>query len=133
MNLAARLVPLFALLAVPFCVPAQALASATDGGSALDQFRDAYRLIRERYVKPLDDSKLMHGAIKGLVKGLDPHSEYLDAQGFRTLTTGKEQLRVSRLAMDLGSDHKDYSLQGNKAHGRSAHRAFRAGQSSGPN
>ena len=85
MNLAARLVPLFALLAAPFCVPAQVLASATDGGSALDQFLDAYRLIRERYVTPLDDFKLMDGAIKGLVKGLDPHSEYLDAQGFRTL------------------------------------------------
>jgi carboxyl-terminal processing protease len=27
----------------------------------------------------------MDGAIKGLVKGLDPHSEYLDAQGFKTL------------------------------------------------
>jgi carboxyl-terminal processing protease len=84
MNIAARLVPLLALLAAPFCVPAQMQASAIDGNSALDQFRDAYRLIRERYVTPPDALKLMVGAIKGLVKGLDPHSEYLDAQGFRT-------------------------------------------------
>src|SRR6516225_3621768 len=85
MNLAARLVPLFALLAAPFCVPAQMQALANDGSSALDQFREAHRLIRERYVMPLDNFKVMDGDIKGLVKGLDPHSEYLDAQGFRTL------------------------------------------------
>jgi carboxyl-terminal processing protease len=85
MNLAARLVPLFALLAAPFCVPAQVQALAKDGSSAYDQFREAHRLIRERYVMPLDNFKVMDGDIKGLVKGLDPHSEYLDAQDFRTL------------------------------------------------
>jgi hypothetical protein len=77
----ARLVPLFALLAAPFCVPVQVQALAIDGSSALDQFRDAYRLIRERYVTPPGDFKLIDGAIKGLVKGLDSHSDYLDGQG----------------------------------------------------
>jgi hypothetical protein len=50
MNLAARLVPLFAFLAAPFCAPAQVQALANDGSSALDQFREAHRLIREGYV-----------------------------------------------------------------------------------
>jgi carboxyl-terminal processing protease len=32
-----------------------------------------------------DDSKLIEGAIKGLMRELDPHSEYLDMQTFRTI------------------------------------------------
>jgi carboxyl-terminal processing protease len=59
-------------------------AAAAEGRPALEQFREIYQLVRQRYVTTPDDSKLIEGAIKGLLQGLDPHSEYLDAQSYRT-------------------------------------------------
>jgi carboxyl-terminal processing protease len=60
-------------------------AVAAEGHPTLELFRDVYQLVHERYVSSPDDSKLIEGAIKGLVRELDPHSEYLDAQTFRTM------------------------------------------------
>jgi carboxyl-terminal processing protease len=48
-------------------------------------FTEIYQVVHERYVSLPDDSKLIEGAIKGLMWGLDPHSEYLDAQTYRTV------------------------------------------------
>jgi carboxyl-terminal processing protease len=62
-----------------------ALAVAAEGHPTLQLFRDIYQMVQERYVTAPDDSKLIEGAIKGLVRELDPHSEYLDAQTFRTV------------------------------------------------
>jgi carboxyl-terminal processing protease len=62
--------------------PSQAVA--TEGDSTLELFREVYQLVHERYVISPDDSKLIEGAIKGLMRELDPHSEYLDVQTFRT-------------------------------------------------
>jgi carboxyl-terminal processing protease len=63
--------------------PAQAVA--TEGRPTLELFREVYQLVQERYVTSPDDSKLIEGAIKGLMRVLDPHSEYLDEQTFRTI------------------------------------------------
>src|SRR4029077_2533754 len=41
--------------------------------------------IKARYVRPIDDQKLIAGALSGVLKGLDPHSAYLDAAAFREL------------------------------------------------
>jgi carboxyl-terminal processing protease len=63
--------------------PAQAVAA--EGRPPLELFREVYQLVHERYVTSPDDSKLIEEAIKGLMRGLDPHSEYLDARTFRTI------------------------------------------------
>jgi carboxyl-terminal processing protease len=47
--------------------------------------------VREAYVDPVEDRKLMQSAIKGLLLDLDPHSAYLeksDAQAFDEETNG---------------------------------------------
>ena len=68
---------------VPFVSrPAQAL---TAEGRPVELFREVYQLVHQRYVTSPDDSKLIEGAIKGLMRELDPHSEYLDMQTFRTI------------------------------------------------
>ena len=60
----------------------------------LDEIRryvGVYNAVREAYVDPVDDKKLMHSAIKGLLLDLDPHSAYLDksdAQAFDEETNG---------------------------------------------
>lgn len=37
-----------------------------------------YNAVKQAYVEPVDDAKLMHSAIRGLLFDLDPHSVYLD-------------------------------------------------------
>lgn len=48
--------------------------------------------VRSDYVEPIDDKELMDGAIRGMVAGLDRHSEFLDADEYRDIrnsTSGK--------------------------------------------
>ena len=60
----------------------------------LDEIRRyvlVYNAVREAYVDPVSDRKLMQSAIKGLLLDLDPHSAYLeksDAQAFDEETSG---------------------------------------------
>jgi carboxyl-terminal processing protease len=55
------------------------------------RFVGVFNAVREAYVDPVDDRKLMQSAIKGLLLDLDPHSAYLeksDAQAFDEETNG---------------------------------------------
>lgn len=60
----------------------------------LDEIRryvGVYNAVKEAYVDPVDDRKLMQSAIKGLLLDLDPHSAYLEktaAQAFDEDTSG---------------------------------------------
>jgi len=48
--------------------------------------------VRRDYVEPIDEKELMDGAIRGMVAGLDRHSEFLDADEYRDIrnsTSGK--------------------------------------------
>ena len=60
-------------------------------GDAL-RFAGVYRLIESRYVTDVDSTKLMDGAISGMIQSLgDPHSIYLDPKTYHQLmeqTTG---------------------------------------------
>jgi carboxyl-terminal processing protease len=51
-----------------------------------------FDIVRGDYVDKPDDAKLVISSIKGMLSGLDPHSSYMDAQGFRDMeeeTRGK--------------------------------------------
>jgi carboxyl-terminal processing protease len=41
--------------------------------------------VKQDFVEPVDDSVLLESAIRGMVSGLDPHSEYLDADEYRDI------------------------------------------------
>jgi carboxyl-terminal processing protease len=50
-----------------------------------------YNAVKDAYVEPVDDKKLMHSAIRGLLLDLDPHSTYFDkedAEAFDEQATG---------------------------------------------
>jgi len=47
-----------------------------------DLFSEAFERVRANYVRPVQDSELINGAIEGMVSGLDPHSSYMDAKSF---------------------------------------------------
>ena len=53
------------------------------------QFTDIYGAVKQYYVDPVEDKKLMKEAISGMLQGLDPHSAYLDENAFNEL---QEQL-----------------------------------------
>ncbi len=48
-------------------------------------FSEVFERIKNAYVEPVDDAKLLEDAVRGMLAGLDPHSSYLDAAEFESL------------------------------------------------
>jgi carboxyl-terminal processing protease len=71
-------------------VPLATSAMATVDAKTQDEvqrFLDVFLEVRSNYVEPVDDSKLIEGAIGGMLASLDPHSSYLDARNYKQLRT----------------------------------------------
>ncbi|HXH02955.1 MAG TPA: S41 family peptidase [Candidatus Competibacteraceae bacterium] len=51
-------------------------------------FTEVLERVKQDYVEPIDDKKLLENAIRGILNGLDPHSSYLDQEAFDELQTG---------------------------------------------
>jgi carboxyl-terminal processing protease len=87
-----------------------ASASAAQPPSAplpLDQLRlfaEVFGQIKQEYVEPVDDSKLLTAAIKGMVSSLDPHSAYLDKTDFKDL---QEQITGRFAGIGIESSTED--------------------------
>ena len=59
--------------------------------SEIRRYVSVYNAVKEAYVDPVDDKKLMQSAVRGLLLDLDPHSAYLeksDAEDFDEQTRG---------------------------------------------
>lgn len=54
----------------------------------LRTFAEVFNGIKQGYVEPVEDKKLINNAISGMVSNLDPHSTYLDAEAFKELQVG---------------------------------------------
>lgn len=54
----------------------------------LKKFSEVYARIKNDYVEEVDDKKLITDAIRGMLSGLDPHSDYLDEEAFTELRVG---------------------------------------------
>lgn len=54
----------------------------------LRAFSEIFGRIKSSYVEPVEDKELIENAIRGMLSGLDPHSSYLDLDGFRELREG---------------------------------------------
>ena len=61
---------------------AKAAARADNIYSQLNLFGDVFERIKSDYVEKPDDSKLVEGAINGMISSLDPHSRYMNAKGW---------------------------------------------------
>lgn len=88
-------------------MPTLSLSSAQDPTALseedIDRFTQAIAQIKDFYVQPINDKKLLEDAIRGMVSGLDPHSEYLDGEAYKTLimTTSGE---FSGLGIEVTGD-----------------------------
>ncbi len=51
----------------------------------LDLFGNIFERIRNQYVEPVDESKLIEAAINGMLTSLDPHSSYLPPKAFEDM------------------------------------------------
>jgi len=51
----------------------------------LQQLAAVFGMIKNDYVEPVDEKKLINDAISGMVAGLDPHSQYFDKKSSREL------------------------------------------------
>ncbi|MGV7217370.1 S41 family peptidase [Bradyrhizobium sp. UFLA05-112] len=57
---------------------ARAAAGADDAYSQLNLFGEVFERVKASYVEKPDNSKLIEGAINGMVTSLDPHSRYMN-------------------------------------------------------
>ena len=69
-------------------------SAPTETDEALEKARllaEVMERVKRDYVEPIDDAELLESAIRGMVRDLDAHSEYLDASEYRDIrvsTTG---------------------------------------------
>jgi carboxyl-terminal processing protease len=79
-----------ALVSAVALLPATTAGFAQVDGKAGPQFAKlfaVYQRIKSSYVEPVDDDKLIRGAIDGMLASLDPHSSYLDGGDLQRLET----------------------------------------------
>ena len=75
-------------LAVGQGVFAQRAAEATLPLEDLRTFTEVFATIKDDYVEPIDDRTLLEHAIRGMVNGIDPHSDYLPPTDYQELQAG---------------------------------------------
>ena len=71
-------------------IPATTAGLAAVDGAAGPEFSrlfTVYQIIKANYVEPVDDDKLIKGAIQGMLSSLDPHSSYLEGSSLTRLDT----------------------------------------------
>ncbi|WP_024506957.1 S41 family peptidase [Bradyrhizobium sp. ARR65] len=64
---------------------ARATAAGADTYSQLNLFGEVFERVKADYVEKPDDSKLIEGAINGMVTSLDPHSRYMNDKAWREM------------------------------------------------
>ena len=69
----------------------------------LRAFSEVFGRIKSDYVEPVSDKKLITEAINGMLSGLDPHSAYLDVDGFKELQAGT-QGEFGGLGIEVGME-----------------------------
>ena len=52
----------------------------------IQAFTQAFEMVKQAYVEPVANKKLMQAAIRGMIAGLDPHSEFLDRSELQDLS-----------------------------------------------
>jgi carboxyl-terminal processing protease len=69
----------------------------------LRTFADVFGAIKQGYVEPIEDKKLITYAISGMLSNLDPHSAYLDTESFKDLQVST-QGEFGGLGIEVGME-----------------------------
>jgi carboxyl-terminal processing protease len=100
------LIALGAVLGVLISINFSAVADRNAGPLPIEELRaftEVFGRIKNDYVEPVDDKKLISEAIQGMLSGLDQHSSYLDAEAFRELQVGT-QGEFGGLGIEVGME-----------------------------
>ena len=84
----------------------QAIADLKRSPLPIDELRaftEVFGAIKTNYVEPVEDKKLITGAINGMLTDLDPHSAYLDQEAFKELQVGT-QGQFGGLGIEVGME-----------------------------
>ena len=79
-----------ALVTAVALIPATTATMAQVDGRAGPEFAKLFAVfqrVKASYVEPVEDEKLIRGAIDGMLAALDPHSAYLDGGDLQRLET----------------------------------------------
>ncbi|MEO9461779.1 MAG: S41 family peptidase [Marinomonas sp.] len=79
-----------ALVTAVAILPTATISMAQVDGRAGPEFAKlfaTYQQIKRHYVEPVEDEKLIRGAIDGMLASLDPHSAYVDGSDLQRLET----------------------------------------------
>ena len=66
-------------------VPGPGMAASSETYEQLELFGDIFERVRAQYVDEVDDGDLIESAINGMLRALDPHSSYLNAENFQEM------------------------------------------------
>jgi len=91
------------LIAVDFPAVAQPGAMSALPIEELRAFTEVFGRIKSDYVEVVPDDKLIREAINGMVHGLDPHSDFLDADAFKELQINT-QGKFGGLGIEVGAE-----------------------------
>src|SRR5699024_8169471 len=69
-----------AMVVVQGAPASSASAAGSDTYKELAIFGDIFERVRQQYVTPPEDKKLIETAINGMLTSLDPHSSYLNPE-----------------------------------------------------
>jgi carboxyl-terminal processing protease len=94
----AAFVALGGIALAPF---ASAQDSAAQQSKMSNDYQKAMEIIRQNYVLELDHETLTKAAIHGMLKSLDPHSDYMDRKTFQEFTE-KQQSEYTGIGAQIG-------------------------------
>lgn len=95
-----------AILGGALTLSIQAFADKGDGVlplSELRTFAEVFGRIKQDYVEPVEDKKLINEAIRGMLSGLDPHSDYFDPEAYKEFREGT-QGEFGGLGIEISSE-----------------------------
>ncbi len=78
-----KYLPLTAVLLASIYFYAPTTSWAQEKYMELQNFSKILNLVQQYYVEPTDSKKLIEGAIKGMLRELDPHTNYMPAEIFK--------------------------------------------------
>jgi carboxyl-terminal processing protease len=91
------------LVSLNFSASAQKDAQNPLPVEELRSFADVFSAIKQGYVEPIEDKKLITYAISGMLSNLDPHSAYLDPEAFKELQVST-QGEFGGLGIEVGME-----------------------------
>jgi carboxyl-terminal processing protease len=76
------------LVVLTLSLGGSAVSKGTDSGATYEQLRlftEVLSIVQNQYVDEVPPKELIYSAIKGTLRGLDPHSSFLDPESYREM------------------------------------------------